>query len=413
MKLLKRLTALCLTATMAFSVSACGYDRDKTAKDLSIENYVTIQVWYDNDSYTQYLNQVASGFHSANELVTIKPVLVGSEDYMSNIYNESVQNKNVADIYLMSSDDMQKAYMMGLTTENNAYDSVYNEKIYGKAGIQSASYNNKLYGYPVSFNTSYLVYNKKYVSGVDTFQQLEDYCNSYEVTDENQDVSVIATWDVSSMFLNYGFASNEIEISNSDQDKTATCKVTADGVRIKDVMKDYFGLKEKLGIDRNEVTMQSCIDLFKEGKLLYTILDANSLSQISDSGVDYGIANVPNLSEDHITHALSETTLAMVNPYTQSLEAARAVAKAISYDYADQLTSKSGLQSARSDLKYKDQKDAMKALHDIYGESVTKSGMIGADELYLRYEIMIHQIWDGMSVDDAYNIFQQYLDKMK
>ena len=66
------------------------------------------------------------------------------------------------------------------------YPEVYNENVYGKAAMTACSYGGKLYGYPVSFNTSFLVYNKKYAEAVDTIDQIRDISDNYQITDENQ-----------------------------------------------------------------------------------------------------------------------------------------------------------------------------------------------------------------------------------
>lgn len=71
------------------------------------------------------------------------------------------------------------------------YPEVYNENVYGKAAMTACSYGGKLYGYPVSFNTSFLVYNKKYAEAVDTIDQIRNISDNYQITDENQDVSMV------------------------------------------------------------------------------------------------------------------------------------------------------------------------------------------------------------------------------
>ena len=50
------------------------------------------------------------------------------------------------------------------------------------------------------------------------------------------------------------------------------------------------------------------------------------------------------------TQSLSDTTLAMVNPYSENTDTAKAVAQAISYDYADLLEKDTGYISARTDV---------------------------------------------------------------
>ena len=110
MKQLKRAAAVLLAVCLIFSLAACGgVNIDKTAKNLHIEQAENIRVWYCDDRYTDYLNFVADRFHSANELVTIEPVLVDSDNYLENIYEESVRNGNVADVYLMLTDELEKA----------------------------------------------------------------------------------------------------------------------------------------------------------------------------------------------------------------------------------------------------------------------------------------------------------------
>ena len=100
----------------------------KRQKNLHIEQAENIRVWYCDDRYTDYLKFVADRFHSANELVTIEPVLVDSDNYLENIYEESVRNDNVADVYLMLTDELEKASMMGLTVENSTYSDLYTRK---------------------------------------------------------------------------------------------------------------------------------------------------------------------------------------------------------------------------------------------------------------------------------------------
>jgi len=45
-------------------------------------------------------------------------------------------------------------------------------------------------------------------------------------------------------------------------------------------------LKDTYAIDRYNSSLQSCVSQFAEGKLIYTIVDADSLSTIDASGVE-------------------------------------------------------------------------------------------------------------------------------
>ena len=144
-----------------------------------------------------------------------------------------------------------------------------------------------------------------------------------------------------------------------------------------------------------------------EGKLIYTIVDADSLSTIDATGVEYGIIPVPKLADDLESKAMSVTTMAIVNPYTSNIAVSKAVARAISYDYAEDLESLSGHMSARADISYKSktQQSNYNTLHTIYANSIVKAKYVGVGNIYTKYEIMLHQLWDGVDFNSAYNEF--------
>lgn len=61
MKILKRVTAVLLTAVVAVSFTACG-GRSEHAKKLNIDTAVSINIWYQDDAYTSYLDYIAQRF---------------------------------------------------------------------------------------------------------------------------------------------------------------------------------------------------------------------------------------------------------------------------------------------------------------------------------------------------------------
>ena len=100
MKILKRVTAVLLTAVVAVSFTACG-GRSEHAKKLNIDTAVSINIWYQDDAYTSYLDYIAQQFHKANEFITVNPVKVEENNLLDAVYNGSIAQNNVADVYLM------------------------------------------------------------------------------------------------------------------------------------------------------------------------------------------------------------------------------------------------------------------------------------------------------------------------
>ena len=372
MKVIKKLVSVLMAGVLTLSVMACsGTDKNKTARELDIETPVTVNVWYDNKDYDSYLENVAKEFKEANNLVTVNPVYVESSDFVDTIYNETVRNDNVPDVYLMSSENCNKAYLLGLMLENDSYKDVYNDKVYGQAALIASSYNEKLYGYPVTFNMPVMVYNSKLAGAVDTFDEIKEYNDNYEVTEDNKSVQRIFNFDASSMFLNYTFTGRYVNIGGNNAEDSGAFAI--DEVHFKKALTEYVKLKDTYAIDRYNSSLQSCVSQFAEGKLIYTIV----------------------------------TTMAIVNPYTSNIAVSKAVARAISYDYAEDLESLSGHMSARADISYKSktQQSNYNTLHTIYANSIVKAKYVGVGNIYTKYEIMLHQLWDGVDFNSAYNEF--------
>ena len=408
---LRRFISMMLIVTMLTVFAGCGNkdDRTQAAKSLNLSGPITVNIWYNDSSYGSYLEFVAKQFKQSNELVTINPVYIEADSYINYIYDESVRNNNACDIYFLTSEEMEKAYLSGLTSENDMYPEVYNEDVYGKAAMTACSYGGKLYGYPVSFNTSFLVYNKKYAEAVDTIDQIRNISDNYQITDENQDVSMVFQWNPDSMFLNYAAAGAYINVGGADAENSA--EISLDEDKIKKVLVKYAQLKDAFGIDRDTVTLKECADLFSTGNMLYTVLDADSLAEINVTDVDYGICEYPSMGDDLDSKAMSVTTMAVVNPYTKNVDASKAVARAISYDYADYLGTMAKKSCARGDLTVK-RAESFRQLHQIYSDSAVKAKYIGVGEVYIRYEIMLHQVYDGVNVDSAYSTFATTIQKM-
>ena len=399
MKILKRVTAVLLTAVVAVSFTACG-GRSEHAKKLNIDTAVSINIWYQDDAYTSYLDYIAQQFHKANEFITVNPVKVEENNLLDAVYNGSIAQNNVADVYLMEASDMQRTYLMGLTAENDAYTQYYSQKHFPVTAINAACYEGKLYGYPVTFHTAVMVYNKKYTTAPDNFEQIEAFLNSYQVTDENKDVDMIVGWDTQDLWTNYAFGGSYVDNGGTlGEDAKSDVQTEA----LKAAMTEYAALQNTFGIV--DKTQEEYKQMFINNQLIYTILDSTQLADLNASGVDYGICAVPGAKTGFGTQSLSDTTLAMVNPYSENTDTAKAVAQAISYDYADLLEKDTGYISARTDVADKNKKVLYQPLYEVYAKSDSYAKYIGADEFYVRYSILLHNIWKGEDLNESVDAF--------
>ena len=408
MRLLKKTIITVLILCMLTGLVACN---KSAAKQLDIEEPVTITVWYQDDKFTDYIDYVARTFSKENSLVTINYQLVTDDNYVERLYEESVHGNNAPDVFLMNTDNLEKASLMGLISENNSYEKCYTQNYYSKTALSAASYKGKLYGYPVSFNAAFLLYNADVASEVSNFNELADYCNNYKVDDNNQNITQLVLWNPSDMFINYAFSCNSINLGGESGDDSSQLSVNKE--ILSKGMENFLKQKDVFGIERNAYTIDEIMRQFADGKVAYTITDANHLKTVTDSSINYGICDIPDF-DGMSTVSISENICAFVNPYAGQLKTAKAVAHALSYDYSDSLYNLAGVVSSRI-VKSKDASYAVRMgkLYDIYANSDVKAKFMGSAYFYTKYDIMIHQVWDGEDFNTTIDSFVNEIQNKK
>ncbi|SEV90694.1 sugar ABC transporter substrate-binding protein [[Clostridium] fimetarium] len=403
----RKITVLLLVAVMVTSCVACSSPSTGQETKDDVQQEVTLNLWYTDNGLTDYLLQVAKEYHESNQLVTIVPTVVAPEEYLENLYNGSIKEQNATDLFMLSSDNLEKAYLMGLVASNDTYKATYTDAVYGKAGIAASSYDNKLLGYPLTFNTTVMVYNSKYAKAVNTFTDLTNYNNSYQHTDENAEVEYIVKWDVANLFTNYAFLGSYMNIGGASSDDKSVFQLNANSMKA--CLGEYLKFKTDYGIITDPTSSPlSCMTLFRNNKLIYTLANTSELKNINDSGVQYGICKIPDLTSSLKTNALSTTQMMVVNPYSKNVAAAKSAAKAMTYDYANEFYKLAGNASARSDLDNYPSPEYSN-LYNIYSNSIVKAQFINIGDFYLNLEIMLHQVWNGTSIEDSFNTLNNYV----
>jgi maltose-binding protein MalE len=407
-KALRQLGSVVLASALVLGLAGCKGNGDggDEAATVNLEKPVTISLWYDDDSYTSYFQDCANRYHESNEQVTVELKLVDTDDYLNSVYEGCVKSDNGADIFLTSSVDIQKTWLMGLDRENSAYGSVYSSEHYPDKALEAASYKDKLYGYPLTFNTSVMVYNKQFATSMNTFADITSYSDNFEHTEENAQVEQVIQWDVSSAKLNYALLGAYMNVGGDKADDKESTSLQDD--KLKECLEAYVALQESYGIVRNTCTYENCLTQFKEGKLLYTIVDSNDLAGIEASGVQFGIQQIPDFNQNLKTRAMSTTQMLMVTPYSANAKVAESVARTFTFDYADKLKESTGLAAARSDVNTDDEHSV--ALRGVYAQTSLRARYMDIGDFYIRLEIMLHQVWDGtVTVEEGYGTFKGYV----
>lgn len=163
----KRLMAILLIALAAAGIFAIGKSgmpvKEKEQQEESSlfdgNNKDSIYLWYTDDALTTYLSSAAVAYNETHD-ARIVPVLESGLDYVETINQNSIES-NMPDLYVISNDALEKAYLAGLAVP--VEPTVNMEETFIGKGLAAATYKDKLLGYPFYFETSSLLYNKTYL----------------------------------------------------------------------------------------------------------------------------------------------------------------------------------------------------------------------------------------------------------
>ena len=73
----------------------------------------TLYLWYTDEALTSYLTSAAVTYNE-NHDVRIVPVLQSGPEYLEHVNAASLSGENLPDLYILSHDSLEKAYLAGL-----------------------------------------------------------------------------------------------------------------------------------------------------------------------------------------------------------------------------------------------------------------------------------------------------------
>lgn len=354
----------------------------------------TINLWYTNDEITTYLKTCALMF-SASHDINVNVELVSSIDYLETIGKETL-NGNVADVYILNTDMLEKAYLAGLAEENT--DSLYNNYSYPDIALTASTYKGKLLGYPLYYDTSFFLYNKDFVEAPVSFQEIIDFSNNYE-GDEYPGIETIVQWDVLDLFFSYSFVGEYLNLGGEYGDDISVVDIANDNVV--EALTFYKELNQALYFDADDSNYEEVLKKFLEGKILFTMGDTEHLANIITSGINYGICTIPALNDELDTKAVSINYTVVVNPYSGNKGTAQRFAKALTYEYAENFYASAKKLPARRLDVYPNEE--WKHIAEQYETTAILPKLMATTNYWMELEVMMNGIWkediDGEDIE--------------
>ncbi|MGN0402945.1 MAG: extracellular solute-binding protein [Acetatifactor sp.] len=452
-RLLAVATVLAMTAAVIYgSTREMRQETEETSKLTWFDREDTIYFWYTDETMTNYVNSAAVSF-GEREGVHVIPVLASGSEYLESLNQASLRDEQMPDVYVISHDNLEKAYLAGLAEEINDVENVCNESHFPVAALYSVEYQGKKVAYPLSFQTSVLVYNETYLRewavqtarkellGINSdgeasedipedavFDEAELAAKTEEVFkravpatlsdilliadnfDAPNGVEGIMKWDVSDIFYNYWIVGNYIDVGGEAGDKVE--EISIYNQETVECLKAYQALNQFFSIEADKIDYESVIQDFVDGKTVFTIATTDIVARLEKARsegtfiFDYGIAMMPAVSDKLESRSMSVTNAVAVNGYSKHKELANRFAAYLVNDCAESFYEKTGKVSAN--LAAESDNGAIQIFKMEYAESIPLPKMMATGNYWLLLERLFAKVWNGEDITE----YVQELDSL-
>lgn len=462
MTLKKRLMMILAIALIAgglygagkFGLSVRSEETEGETDETLFGHRETLYLWYADETLTDYLNSVAVSYSEYQDEVRVVPVYTQGLEYLETINQASLQTEEVPDLYIVSNDSLEKAYLAGLASEVKLPEGVLPmADMLPQSAVRAVTYHDKQIGYPFYYETSCLLYNRTYledwaraqieaerdqalaedaqqqadsgdveeeiqeahdqeeVSAQDVEakveetipQTIDEILSFADVYDAPEQVEAIFKWDVSDIFYNYFIVGKYIDVGGEDGDNADSIHIyNENAIR---ALRVYQNLNQFFSIDTKEISYDGVLQDFLDGKIVYTVATSDALSKLEKAreeggfAYDYGVSRVPDVSGELESASLSVTQCVGVNGYSTKKDMANEFAVYLTQYNTDDLYTRTGKLPVHSGGKTYDDPNAAAFLEE-YARSVPMPKMIETSNFWVELEIAFAKIWEGDDAND-------------
>lgn len=413
---------------------------EETSNISWIDNEDTIYFWYTDETMTNFVNSAAVSF-GEREKVHVIPVLASNSEYLKALNQASIREEQLPDVYMISHDNLEKAYLAGLASEIDDVGNICTAEHFPAAALSAVEYKGKKVAYPLSFETSALVYNVDYLREWSRQTALNELTQTGEdddpganpeevsideaalearaeevflraVPDTVSDILTIADtfdlpegvevmkWDVSDIFYNYWIVGNYMEVGGDAGDDVT--RISINNPNTISCLEAYQALNQFFFIEANKINYESVMQDFMDGKIVFTIATTDVAARLQTAseegmlGFEYGISMMPAVSEELESRSMSVTSTIAVNGYSRKKELANRFAAYLVSDCAGSLYERTGKVS--TNLSAEADNGALQIFKLEYAGSVPLPKMKETGNYWLLLERLFAKVWNGADV---------------
>lgn len=408
-----------------------------------VEEKDTLYFWYSDETMSDFINSAAVVFSEKND-VRIMPKLVSGREYLEAINDATMKGEQAPDAYLIGNDSLEKAYLSGLAAEiADDEKAVINDTNFPKAARDAVTYKGKSIAYPLSYETTVLLYNESFLLEW-ALQQVKTEAEELGVVyddetllnkrdekmltavpatieqlllvsdtfDPPESVECIFKWDVSDIFYNYHFVGNHMIVGGDCGDDKNN--ISVNNPQVISCLETYKALNQFFYIESDAVAYESVIQDFLAGKIVFTIVNSDAvaiLEQAEQAEVfpyAYGMCVMPDPSSELKGRSLSVTNTVAINGYSKQKALANQFATFLVTEYVGELYGRTGKLAANKNINT--DHELLQIFQQEYAESIPLSKMIETSNFWIQLEILFSKVWNGGDVAALVAELEQQLE---
>lgn len=396
---------------MALSLTACNItyksiEGENQPDESVVDGEGVLRFCYTDEKFKDFFKFCETEYERLNsDIDVVIEYRPENSEYLNTIIDDSYNDRNVADVYMLSDNNLATAYLAGVAMKNS-FD-VFTEDNYCKTALNACSYVDRLVAYPLSYDTTYMLYRSDILKtdDVTTFGNLILFSDTMETLgEEHPEIQAIFSSELNSIFVNYGYLGAGFNIGGAVG--TESDKMEINTTKAVNLAEKYIAMVKYFALD-SKVIYQDSFQGFLSGKYASVIASTTNLSELDGCEVEYSITQFPNFSNVNKTSPLALTKCVVVNSYADDTAVAADFARFVTYEAADYLYEYSGALSARRGITYPNSE--LSNIYASYEKATVKNKLAYGEQVYPLLEIAMHNIVAGNSAEEELKNVEDYM----
>jgi len=362
------------------------------------EEGASLKLWFDNDDYNEKIVEL---WNKKYPDIPLEVENVGTVDSRAKIELDGPSGQG-ADVFVQPHDGVAISAQSGTILEVDKFTDKIRAEFLDNA-IDAVTYEDKIYGFPLSMKTIALFYNKELVDEpADTWDEVKEFAKEYNDPSANKFAMLwqaVEPYYVHGFLAGYGYDIFGPNHDDPDQLGWDTPEA-AEGLAFYKTLRD-----EIYPVAAQDATWDAMNTMFSAGEAPYVITGPWSIADFRKAGVDFGVAPLPKMPNGNRPITLSTVDVVCISSFTEYPIASMLLADFIStdpeclellYDTKNELSAHKEGQK----LEFYQDDPFMPAIAEAVENSLPQPYIPEMANVWAPYQKAIVAVWDGLQTPE-------------